>query len=191
MAFGLLNDIAITQKNYKCLSADTKPTTNIEGGSLCYETDTLDLYEFDGAAWILIRTTASSGNPAANVIAEVTSAPKGPYWQEQGPFTLEQCLNAGTHNLGANGAIGDFLHRVFFPRAPQGTKAGVVYIRDGGVIVTQFEFGPVAAAGAAGEGVQAGTSIEINAVSQIGTWAVQIVDNNSMAEVIAVGRFTD
>ena len=73
MAFGLLNDIVITQKNYMCLSTDTKPTSNIEGSATCYETDTLDLYEFDGAAWVKIRTTNNNGDPAANVVAELTN----------------------------------------------------------------------------------------------------------------------
>lgn len=56
MAFDLLNDDAVNQPFYKCLSTDTKPTEHINGGSYCFETDTTTLYVFDGAAWVLAST---------------------------------------------------------------------------------------------------------------------------------------
>lgn len=56
MAFGLINNDAVIQQFYKCLSTDTKPTDNIPGGSFCFETDTTTLYVFDGAAWVLAST---------------------------------------------------------------------------------------------------------------------------------------
>lgn len=34
-----------------CISTDTKPTNNIVAGSLALETDTGDIYAFDGTDW--------------------------------------------------------------------------------------------------------------------------------------------
>jgi len=68
MAFGLTNDKATTHKLYKALSTDIKPTANIEAGSQCYETDTKDVYEFDGLAWAVIRPANSGGVSATPVV---------------------------------------------------------------------------------------------------------------------------
>lgn len=56
MAFGLTNNNAINHDLYKCLSTDTKPTSNIRVGSYCFETDTTTLYVFDSSAWVLAST---------------------------------------------------------------------------------------------------------------------------------------
>lgn len=39
---------------YFCLSTDTKPTLNVEGGSILYETNTGDKFIFSGNEWIQI-----------------------------------------------------------------------------------------------------------------------------------------
>jgi hypothetical protein len=50
MAFQLITN---TQK-YICESGDTKPTTGIETGSKCLETDTDKVFIFNGSAWVEI-----------------------------------------------------------------------------------------------------------------------------------------
>lgn len=41
------------------LSSDTKPTGSVRVGSLCYETDTGDKYEYDGNSWIQVADNGS------------------------------------------------------------------------------------------------------------------------------------
>lgn len=41
------------------LSTDTKPTGSVRVGSLCYETDTGDKYEYDGNSWIQVADNGS------------------------------------------------------------------------------------------------------------------------------------
>lgn len=59
MAFVILVDVPVnTPNNTKqyiegaCLAADTKPTTDICTGSKAVETDTGDVYLFNGTAWV-------------------------------------------------------------------------------------------------------------------------------------------
>ena len=49
--------IAKAGTNYVGLSTDTKPTTNVSANSTFEETDTGDLYDFDGDSWNKTRTS--------------------------------------------------------------------------------------------------------------------------------------
>lgn len=40
-------------KRYTCLSGDVKPTSDVVAGSQAYETDTGDIYTYNGASWAL------------------------------------------------------------------------------------------------------------------------------------------
>lgn len=39
-------------KKYLCASGDTKPTTGVPVGSRALETNTADIYIFDGTTWV-------------------------------------------------------------------------------------------------------------------------------------------
>lgn len=66
MAFERLS----TTGRYTCEAADAKPTTGIATGSTCYETDTGDLYIFDGAAWVIkINNMVLTGSMVAQDLA--------------------------------------------------------------------------------------------------------------------------
>jgi hypothetical protein len=41
-------------QEYICVSSDTKKTVNISVGSTAYETDTKNVYIFNGTTWVLM-----------------------------------------------------------------------------------------------------------------------------------------
>ena len=53
IASGFIRDGKVLTES-TCLSADTKPTTGVANGSLCFEMDTKKFYMFDeaGAQWL-------------------------------------------------------------------------------------------------------------------------------------------
>ena len=72
MAFILA--LSLPDRNvYTALAADTKDVANASPTDTCFETDTGDEYEFNGAEWKKIGTTTSSGESAGLVV--VSSEP--------------------------------------------------------------------------------------------------------------------
>ena len=67
MAFILA--LSLPDRNvYTALAADTKDVATASPTDTCFETDTGDLYEFNGAAWRKIGTTTSSGEAAGLMV---------------------------------------------------------------------------------------------------------------------------
>ena len=67
MAYTLLGKVY----KYIGTSADTKPTTAIPAGSTFYETNTGDLYQYDGSAWAI----KASAVQVIDILGEVQASP--------------------------------------------------------------------------------------------------------------------
>lgn len=73
----------VTRNQYHCLSTDTKPTTGINSGDTCRETDTGAEYIFNGTAWSVSKTrtraadTITLGTGAAHSAGDVVSTDAG------------------------------------------------------------------------------------------------------------------